>query len=280
MEPDEILNGESLLEQLTNIIKRTPESVNIGAQPGGEEFESAEHENIGNKVKLRFPAPSLGGTEQEVLGADRLLRLPNGLELSFGQIIALAGDFYGVPKHPIIDPSEKHGNVTSGRRERFIAAYSTLANANYKKIKKELDQILKIMTKERSKIEAALEDKEGKVIISDDEGNVRMAPKDVYDKLGNSLVEKWDEVTGGTWVFGVPVIFGRIMELAQNNHDHFLPFAKDAYLVGHELALEKAKEASKVEQQEIKIRLLEEAYSIDAFACHFLTDSFSSGHLR
>ena len=96
-----------------------------------------------------------------------------------------------------------------------------------------------------------------------------MLPSDVYDKLGNSLVKELDEVTGGTWVFGVPLIFGRVMELAQNNHDHFLPFAKDAYLVGHELALEKAKEASKVERQEKKISLLEEAYSIDAFCLSF-----------
>ena len=107
-----------------------------------------------------------------------------------------------------------------------------------------------------------------------------MAPKDAYENLGNSLVKKWDEVTGGTWVFEVPVISGRMMKLAQNNHDHFLPYAKDAYIAGHELALEKAREASKVGNQENKIRLLEEAYSIDAFACHFLTDSFSSGHLR
>lgn len=279
MDPDEVMAGESLFEQLINIIKRTPASFPSG-EAEGEEFEAAEHENIGNKVKFRFPSsyPSPGG--EEVLGAERLLRLPNGLELSFGQIIALAGDFYGVPKHPIINPNEKHEKMISGRRERFIAAYSTLANADYKHIKMELNQILKIMTKERSKLETALECKEGKVTISDDDGIIRMVPSEVYEKLGNSLVEKWDEVTGGTWVFGVPLIFGRIMKLAQNNHDHFLPFAKEAYLVGHELALEKAKEASKVGKLEQKIRFLEEAYSIDAFACHFLTDSFSSGHLR
>ena len=77
------------------------------------------------------------------MGAHRPLRLPNGLELSFGQIIALAGDFYGVPEHLIIDPTEKAEKVSSGRRKRFIAAYSTLANANYKLIKEELDQLLK-----------------------------------------------------------------------------------------------------------------------------------------
>ena len=144
----------------------------------------------------------------------------------------------------------------------------------------ELDQILKIMTEERSELETALEFKEGKVTISDEDGNIRMVPSEVYERLGNSLTKKWDEVTGGTWVFGVPFIFGRILKLAQNNYDHFLPFAKEAYLVGHELALEKAKKASKVGQLAQKKRLLEEAYSIDAFWCHFLTDSFSSGHLR
>jgi len=107
---------------LTNVVKRTPDSVGSD-DAGGEEFESAEHENIGNKVKLRFPAQtsSLSCAEQEVLGADRPLQLPNGLELSFGQIIVLAGDFYGVPKRPVIDPTEKAEKVSSGRRRRFIA---------------------------------------------------------------------------------------------------------------------------------------------------------------
>ena len=50
-------------------------------------------------------------------------------------------------------------------------------------------------------------------------------------------------MTGGKWVPGVSLIFGRFMKLAANNHDHFLPFAEHSYLAGHELALEKAKEA-------------------------------------
>lgn len=279
IEPDELLDGQRILEELENIIKRTPESLSSD-ENGGEEFESIEHENIGNKVKLRFPLPDRADLSQDVLAAKRLLRLPNGLELYFGQIIALAGDFYGVPKHPIIDPGEKLEDQISGRRERFIAAYNTLAKADYKEVKKELDEILKIMTKERSEIESVLEDREGKIAISGDDGKIRMVPKDAYDKLGTSLVKKWDEVTGGKWILGVPLILGRFMKLAVNNHDHFLPFAKHAYVAGHELALEKAKEASKIGHQEERIRYLEEAYSIDAFACHFLTDSFSSGHLR
>ena len=45
------MEGESILELLTNIVKRTPDSVGSD-EAGEEEFESAEHENIGNKVKL------------------------------------------------------------------------------------------------------------------------------------------------------------------------------------------------------------------------------------
>ena len=157
MESDRTLKGESIFDQLINIIKRTPGSLASG-ETGGEEFEAVEHENIGNKVRLRFPG--YGGEDQEVLSTDRPLRLPNGLQLSFGQIIALAGDFYGIPEDPIIDPSEKPEKITAGRRDRFSAAYSTLANGDYKRIKKELDQILKIMTKERSAIEVALESKD------------------------------------------------------------------------------------------------------------------------
>lgn len=282
MESDEIWQGESILEKIVNVIKRTPDSVTSESAESGEEFEAAEHENIGDKVKLRYPGFGAGGEplEEDVLSTDRPLTLPNKLKLSFGQIIALAGDFYGVPEYPIIDPREPPHKQSSGRRERFIAAYNTLASVKYDTIKNELDEILKIMTTERNEIEAVLESKEGKAVVFDGNDHIRVVPKDVYEKFGNSLAEKYDEVTGGKWIFHVPVIFGRMMKLAAKNTDHFLPFSKDAYLAGHELALEKAREASKENQQEIKMKLLEEAYSIDAFACHFLTDSFSSGHLR
>ena len=69
------------------------------------------------------------------------------------------------------------------------------------------------------------------------------------------------------------------MSLASNNFDHFMPFAREAYEVGHKLALEKAREASHAASGSEEL-ILQEAYSIDAFACHFLTDSFASGHIR
>ena len=90
-----------------------------------------------------------------------------------------------------------------------------------------------------------------------------------------------DEITGGVWFLGIPVIKGRKLELAENNYDHFLPYAKDAYLTGHQLAKEKAREASQYPRDpELRKKLLHEALSMEAFACHFLTDSFASGHIR
>ena len=104
-----------------------------------------------------------------------------------------------IPEYPIVDPNEPPHKQSSGRRQRFIAAYNTLANAEYAQIKNELDEILEIMTTERNEIEAVLEAKEEKVVMFDGKDHIRMVPKDVYKNLGNSLAEKYDEKTGGKW---------------------------------------------------------------------------------
>ena len=283
MERDEIREEDFLLEHLKMIIKRAPDK--LISDDIGEEFESAEHENIGNKIKLTFPSKGKSSETDVLSSTDKHLTLPNGLELTFGQIIALGGDFYGIPEKPIINPKEyiRSQSVLEGRKQRFLAAYGTLACANSNDVKKELDQILNIMTKERRAVEAVLEkEEEGEKMlpIDDKSGGIRIVPKDAYEELGLSLVKEWDEVTGGYWIKNVPLVSGRMMKLAERNTDHFLPFAKEAYLTGHALALDKAKEASKATTDDEKLKLLEEAYSMDAFACHFLTDIFSSGHLR
>ena len=76
------------------------------------DFCSFEHKRIGEKIELR----------QAVL---KHLQLPNGVEMAFGQIIALAGDFYGIPEHPIIDPSKGINQTDSDRQQRFLAARGT-----------------------------------------------------------------------------------------------------------------------------------------------------------
>jgi hypothetical protein len=56
----------------------------------------------------------------------KLLTLPNGVRISFGDIIAMGGDFYGIPEAPIIDPLSPD-QVDDGARQRFKNAYNTLA---------------------------------------------------------------------------------------------------------------------------------------------------------
>ncbi|XP_078366364.1 uncharacterized protein LOC144650543 isoform X2 [Oculina patagonica] len=199
------------------------------------DFCSFEHKFIGERIELKH---------------DHLkhLKLPNGVEITFGQIIALAGDFYGIPTHPIIDPVKGMSQTASDRQQRFLAAYNSLARIPKVELQNELKKLITALNKESQ----------------------------TRTSIG---AKEWDEITGGIWLGGVPIKHGRMLKLAENNHDHFLPYAKDAYLTGHQLAMDKAREASKYGGSESR-RLLHEAYSLDAFACHFLTDSFSSGHIR
>ena len=201
-------------------------------------FEAFEHDHIGRRIDLEI---------DEL----RILILPNGVEIKFEQIIALAGDFYGIPKHPIIDPFKGEDQEDTGRHRRFRDAYNTLARAPKDELQKELDKLLATLEKE-------------------------------IEDGGGVTAKKWDEITGGKWIRGLPVKQGRMLQLAENNHDHFIPYAKNAYLTGHQLAIDKAREAGehRVDEEDEKKRLLHEAFSMDAFACHFLTDSFASGHIR
>lgn len=198
-------------------------------------FAGFEHAHIGERIDLKI---------DEL----RILTLPNGVEIKFEHIVALAGDHYGIPEHPVIAPFEETDEPDSGRHKRFLDAYNTLARVPKDEIQDELNQLLATLNEER---------------LSGKEAD----PKD------------WDEITGGQWLGGLPIQHGRMLKLAAHNHDHFLPYAKDAYLTGHQLAMDKAREASKCDGYERKM-LLHEAYSLDAFGVHFLTDSFASGHIR
>ena len=58
---------------------------------------SIEHPKIGEKIHLKDEF--------------RKITLPNGVEVNFEEIIGLAGDFYGLPENPIIDPFKKENSA-------------------------------------------------------------------------------------------------------------------------------------------------------------------------
>jgi hypothetical protein len=212
------------------------------------QFQGGEHTYLGNHARIHFPGADQTGSVP--------LPLPNGLRLSYGQILALAGDFYGLVNLAISeDPNPP---------VRFLEAFHSLASA--KAAVSEVPQILAIMQVEINAVNAAI--KNGK------------QPSSAYAALGDSLDRQWNVLTGGGSVGTDIWPFGRYLALADTNYDHFGQHAVQAYSIGHQVALAKALEARNAKSNDLQIQLLSAAYTLNAFADHFLTDLFASGHLR
>jgi hypothetical protein len=180
------------------------------------------------------------------------LSLPNGLALTYGQILALGGDFYGLPNAPISDDPNPPARFNQAFNSLAVQA-SSVAEAT---------EILKIMQIEIDAVNKAIADHE--------------QPSKVYARLGDSLSAKSNVVTGGGSSVSDWVPLGRYLELAATNWDHFGTYAVTAYTTGHGVAMQQAITAGKIQRQ-VQLEL---AYAMDAFACHFLSDLFSSGHMR
>ena len=173
------------------------------------------------------------------------LTLSNGLQLTYGEICGLAGDFYGT-NQPISD-----GSTLGDQIARFRLAFNLLAVEKHR-APSEAAKILDILEEEIKKINQAIADHKD--------------PWDVYPTLsGVSL--RLEEATSGRSSPGLSYL-----ELARVNWDHFGPDARTAYNAGHRAALDVALKGGKDN--------LELAYAMNAFADHFLQDSFAAGHLR
>ncbi|WP_223486284.1 phospholipase [Pseudomonas sp. A-RE-19] len=213
-------------------------------------FEGGEHTAIGDSTLLRFvkDSPAIPASQVE-------LHLPNGLALTYGQIVALGGDFYGVPDQPISE-----GATPVDRIQRFTNAFNSLAVLPASNAEAKL--ILGVMQKEIAAVNQAIKD--GK------------QPHEAYDALGDTLSEEWNKITGGGSLVSALFPFGRYLKLAANNADHFAEWALLAYIAGHTAALQQAMLAhNSGDENQLKL-----AYAMNAFADHYLTDLFSAGHLR
>ncbi|HEK0909441.1 TPA: phospholipase [Pseudomonas putida] len=221
-------------------------------KPSGPElrFEGGEHTAIGDNILLRFAA-----NQPPVVAHQSPLPLPNGLSLTYGQVVALGGDFYGVPERPIAD-----GATPAERIERFLQAFDSLARVPASRA--EAQDILAVMQEEISAANRAIKD--------------GRQPHEAYDALGDSLSARWNRITGGGSVASDLLPLGRYLKLAASNWDHFGRSALLAYQAGHGAALQQALRARDSGDE----RDLQLAYAMNAFADHFLTDLFSAGHLR
>lgn len=214
---------------------------------------TAEHEAIGQNLALHFSNWARNTSFH-------LFELPNALSLRFGDIVALAGDFYGVPGCPISDARDPE--------EAFLMAFDTLASDG--KAALEVPRILSVLAQEGEIIRGLLE-----------EG---MQPSQAYERLGERLDKQWNHLTGGCSphipAWWTPLCWGRYTWLAHTNWDHFGTHALIAFRAGLTVAMKVAVEASALATDEDRNRKLQLAYAMVAFAGHFLSDLFSAGRLR
>ncbi|KAK3291796.1 uncharacterized protein B0H64DRAFT_468519 [Chaetomium fimeti] len=201
----------------------------------GPGFEYAEHCYMGDAIALTL---SDGRT---VTARDHPFTLENELSVTYGQINALAGDFYGT-SDPISD-----GSDDNSQRDRFTRAYMALAGKDSRQ-PKEAVEILRILQEEVDAVNDALAKHQDPSVaynsLPDETGT--------FDRLTSSRSET-----------------PKYTDLARINWDHFGADARTAYNAGHSAAIDVAVRGE-----------LETAYTMNAFADHYLEDSFSAGHLR
>ncbi|EKD73228.1 MAG: hypothetical protein ACD_45C00396G0006 [uncultured bacterium] len=211
-------------------------------------FAGAEHIAAGSKVKLHFTADDAGQVNPS-------LSLPNGLNLTYGEMVSL-GDFYGIVGQPI-----SSGPSDNERKSRFTTAFNTFAKAPAAVA--EMPKILTILHGEQKALDDGMQRGE--------------KPEDIYAKISGDNNRQFNCVTGGSCAPSVWwMIPGRYLQLAQKDFDHFSENAWIAYQTGHQVAIETALAA----HESHDVQKLQLAYAMNAFACHFLSDRFASGHIR
>jgi len=200
-------------------------------------FEAAEHIHLGNLLKLQWSDKST------VPARKTPLKLENGLKVTYGQINALAGDFFAF-KEPIC-----LGTDLKQQEERFNAGFASLsADPSGKKY-----------------AEGVIGDWAEEVQALED-GKSAEYYNTLKAKHWNNLVAAARSLIQNNQEKGYA-------GLALVNFDHFGKDARTAYNAAHSAALRKA-------ATEKTARSLELAYAMNAFADHYLEDSFSAGHLR
>lgn len=181
------------------------------------------------------------------------LTLGSNFRLTYGQIIALGGDFYGNPEKPVCLE-----NGSANQMRRFQENFQQLASSSEQTIailaitqQYEFEPIAKAVSEGRnpSGVFAALPTTGPHVVPDEDRA--------------------FDNATGG-----------RYLNLAFKNFDHFGTDAITCYIAGHSLAQQTAIAARSITVPDLRQNTLEKAYAINAFADHFLTDLFAAGHMR
>ncbi len=225
----------------------------------GSGFASLEHKNMGDLVRLQLPSTN----------ESMLLTLPNGIKLTYGEIVMFAGDMFGNPAQPISNCSKKN------RSSCFQAQFEALGVKGDKNDTRCTNPINYLVN-----LQGFMNGVETELAQSRQNGVDDWVFYHEHDSEHTKQLNKF--TCGGSFISRL-IPFGNYLKLAQVNFDHFVPDSLIAYKSGHRYALEtalKGFQKNQTGQIEEANKLLELAYAQNAFANHYLTDSFSAGHMR
>lgn len=206
-------------------------------------FESPEHQAIGASVIIRVPEP---------LDDPSTVRGKPGNEVWVKSYISnnatktlSYADIVWLSGDLMAEPNESIG--LSPTPERTLGTNL----AAYDKYQSYLPEILRIYSEMSEAIKEQI--RTGKKL-----------------DLSTKYDLRFNDATGG---WGGFVVRGLYLDLADTNFDHFDKQAEKTYFTAHEKALKTAANATSLDD-------LRNAYFIDGFGAHFLSDLYASGHIR
>ncbi|KAK0641390.1 hypothetical protein B0T16DRAFT_461460 [Cercophora newfieldiana] len=237
-------NGNQNTSTTKRVLNKIVETLSFGTI-SKRRFEFAEHVLLGNTILLQWH------DRKKYLAKEQPFKLENGLLVTYGQICALGGDFFAY-KEPIC-----FGKDAEDQIQRFTWGFESLSTKKNPKAKELAETFIKQKKDEVKAVEAAAQP--GSKVTTDA----------YYDSFyAKYVAEMLSALTG---FFGTQE--KAYLGLSLLNLDHFGADARTAYNAGHTAALRKAA-SSKAP------KALEDAYAMNAFADHYLQDSFAAGHLR
>ena len=182
---------------------------------------------------------------------------------NYGHIVGLAGDYFG-PKNPT---SVICSGADDGEDEALF-----------------MESFNQMWQHDSTAIDTAISIVRDQLWVEEAQVVANRGVKPPYEALGALPESRY---------FSKELNVLNFIDLVIVNFDHFGECGKRSYKVGHTLAMRKARAASALLAglgvQDLAARtvtvntaraMMEEAYAMDAFAGHFLTDAFASGHFR
>ena len=236
-----------------------------------QKFGSLEHKAIGDKAFKNFlefiekveKNPKIKEQVIESFSDMGGLALKENLKLSPGEIVCLAGDFFGPNSMDEVIAFAENDK----KADKFDLAFKKLLRADPTKVEAILEHIKNMA----QSIKEKSQEKNQRAYLTmherghqDDVVFTRLTSRSKLSNLVSSALES------------------EYLELLKYNFDHFGEEAKEAYRVGHLTACAMAIGAriAAAQGDDRYLALLLIAVIKELFSCHYLSDLFSAGHIR